>query len=111
MLYDTVAYYTVPIFYMCYQVIHTMYLCVLHCQFEILFIFYFYVLFAKNDCEMSPAKPAKAKVAFHFKLMDPAGTFLLENHVSLHNNSFLINKALFVIKLVLRYQIGNEIFS
>ena len=29
-----------------------MYLCMLQCQFEIIFIFYFYVLFAKNDCEM-----------------------------------------------------------
>ena len=31
---------------------HSMYLCMLQCQFEIIFIFYFYVLFAKNDCEM-----------------------------------------------------------
>ena len=50
-----------------------------------------------------PGSPAKPKVAFHFKLMDLAETFLLESHVSLHKfcASFEVEYPTMLPKLVL----------
>ena len=47
LLYNVYALYsnTVPVFDICYHVIHSMYLCMLHCQFEIIFIYFLFLCF------------------------------------------------------------------